>query len=170
MDNDGVLIDNFSIEDLPNNILRDIYQYWLVMKGNQTFPNRSDLHPTDIISLLPYISLIDVDYTTQRYKMRLVGTETVKALGKDITGKYLDEVPEIEKHLKERYEWIVKEKRPYFVSGKLRWSTKSFLNFSSVGLPLSNTGKNVDIIMYGSYFQIPGEARTEYPAGTDWKE
>lgn len=153
----GILIDNFSVDDLPNDILKDIFRYWLVIKGDRPMPGRADLHPSDIVSLLPNISLIDVEHDTQRYRMRLVGTETVKALGKDITGKYLDEVPEIETHLKSRYEWIVREKRPYVISDRLHWSSKSFLNFCSVGLPLSNEGQNVDIIMYGSCFQFPIE-------------
>ncbi len=167
--NDGNLVESFSIDDLPSDILKDIYQYWLVMKGDRDMPSREDLHPSDIVSLLPYVSLIDVEHDTQRYKMRLVGTETVNALGKDITGKYLDELPEIERHLKGRYEWILKNKRPYIITDKLRWSSKSFLRFCSLGLPLSNDDQNVDIIMYGSYFKIPNEERAEYPAGYDWK-
>lgn len=166
---DGILIENFCIDDIPNDILKDIYQYWLVMKGDRDIPSREDLHPSDIVSLLPYISLINVEHNTQRYRMRLVGTETVKALGKEITGKYLDEIPEIETHLLDRYNWIVKEKRPYIISDKLRWSSKSFLRFCSVGMPLSGNGGKVDIIMYGSYYEIPSEERTEYPAGFDWK-
>lgn len=169
MFNDGVLIDDFSIDDLPNDILKDIYRYWQVMKGEHDMPGRADLHPADIVSLLPYVSLIDVEHNTQRYKMRLIGTETVKALGKDVTGKYLDELPEIERHLKVRYEWIVKNKRPYLVSDKLRWSSKSFLRFCSIGLPLSNDGQKVDIIMYGSYFQIPEEKREEFLARSELK-
>ncbi len=152
---DGILTDNFCIDDFPNPILKDIYQYWLDMKGARDMPCRRDLHPADIVRLLPYVCLIDVKHDVKRYKMRLIGTETVKALGKEITGKYLDEIPEIEQHLKNRYEWIVRERRPYLVSDKLRWSQKSFLNFCSIGLPLSEKGQDVDIIMYGSYYQFP---------------
>ncbi|MCK5425382.1 MAG: PAS domain-containing protein [Emcibacter sp.] len=164
---DDVFIEDFSSDDLPNDILKDIYQYWLVMKGECNMPSRANLHPTDIVSLLPYVSLIDVEHDTQRFKMRLVGTETVNALGKDITGSYLDEHPEMDLHLRERYERVVKNKRPYFVSGKLLWSRKTFLTFNSIGMPLSGNGRDVDIIMYGSYFQMPDNKSGKRPAGTD---
>lgn len=172
---DDILTDDFSMDDLPNDILKGIYRYWLTIKQDRLMPNRADLNPSDISSLLPYLNLVDVKHDTQRYKMRLVGTETVKALGKDITGKYLDELPEMECYLKERYQWIVRERRPYVVSGKLRWSQKSYMNFCSIGLPLSLTARNTDIlntdilntdiIMYGSYFELPVEKRAEFPTG-----
>lgn len=94
---------------------------------------------------------------TLRYKIRLVGTETVKALGKEITGKYLDELGDMEGHLKPRYDWIVREKRPYLISDRLLWAEKSYMNFCSIGLPLSQDGQNVDIILYGSCFEFPDE-------------
>ncbi len=67
-------------------------------------PSRRDLNPADIVTMLPHICLVDVDDRTKRYRIRLVGTETVKALGADITGKYLDQYPGIENHLKVRYD------------------------------------------------------------------
>ncbi len=162
---DSELIEKFTMDDIPHDILRDIYRYWLDIKGDRNMPCRSDLNPADIVKLLPHISLIDVE--KDRYKIRLVGTETVKALDTEITGKYLDELPLIEPYLKDRYDWMVREKRPYLVSGRLKWSCKSFLNFCSIGLPLSENGKDVGILMYGSYYQFPSDTRTLYPTYSD---
>jgi len=115
---------SFNIDDLPNNLLRDIYQYWLDMKGTRPMPSRADLNPADIVGLLPNISLIDVEDGGRRYKMRLIGTETVKAMEFDVTGKYLDEFPLLEGLLKKNYDWLVEEKRPYINFDKLKWSKK----------------------------------------------
>ncbi len=155
--NHCVQTDNFDVDDISNDILRDIYQYWIVMKGDSSMPSRADLNPCDIVSLLPYVSLIDVEHQTQRYRMRLVGTEIVRAFDKDITGKYLDELPKMEHYLKARYEWIVREKQPYFITDELHWSSKSFLNFCSVGMPLSNDGRDVHMILFGTYFEAPDD-------------
>ncbi|NOZ42767.1 MAG: PAS domain-containing protein [Alphaproteobacteria bacterium] len=155
VDNDGVLIDDFTIDDIPYNMLKDIFNYWLAIKGGRAMPSRRDLNPADIVTMLPHICLVDVDDRAKRYRIRLVGTETVKALGADITGKYLDQYPGIENHLKVRYDWLVQNKRPYLVSDKLKWSQKSFLNFCSIGLPLSANGRDVNIIMFGSCFHNP---------------
>ena len=86
----------FTRDDLPNPIMRDIYQYWLDMKGDRLMPSRADLNPIEITKLLPHLSLIDVEHKTGRYKFRLIGTETVNVLDMDPTGKYLDEIPQIE--------------------------------------------------------------------------
>ena len=167
-DKDGILIDKFDVKDIPHDILKNIYLHWLQMKGDRSMPSRADLNPADIVEFLPNICLVDVGKVTNRYKMRLIGTETVKAISADITGKYLDEVPLLEQHLKERYDWVKKEKRPYIISGKLRWSKFSYLDFCSIGLPLSGDGENVDIIMYVSCYKYPSEDRTEYVADSSW--
>ncbi len=157
-----MLIEKFSKDDLPNSIIREIYQYWVDMKGDRPIPSRADLNPADIVKLLPHISLIGVDNETGRYKMRLIGTETVKAMGVDVTGKYLDELPKVERLLKENYDWLVKEKRPYINFAKLKWSGKSYMDYYALGLPLASNGKDVDILMYGMYYQFPKEKRTKF--------
>ncbi len=160
--NDKIFIDSFSVDDLPNSILQNIYQYWLDMKGERSMPSRADLNPVEIVKLLPHISLVDVEHETGRYKMRLIGTETVKAMGLDVTGKYLDEFPLIEQILKKNYNWLIKEKRPYINFDKLKWSSKSFMDYYALGLPLSRNGKDVDILMFGMYYQFPKEKRTVF--------
>ncbi len=155
---------DFLIEDLPNNILQKIYQYWLGMKGDRLMPSRADLNPTEIAGLLQYISLIDVDANTSRYKMRLIGTETVKAMGIDVTGKYLDEMPQVEALLKKNYDWLVQGKKPYINFDRLKWSSKSYLEYYALGLPLSENGEDVNMLMFGMYYQFPVEKRTRFYA------
>ena len=156
-----MLSENFNIDDMPNGVIRDIYQYWLNMKGERPMPSRADLDPADIAKLLQHINLIDVEPETGRYRMRLIGSETVKAMGLDVTGEYLDDFPLIEGLLKERYDWVVKNRRPYFNFGKLKWSKKSYLEYYSLGLPLSHDGENVNMLMIAIYYQFPKEQRTE---------
>lgn len=157
-----MLIDNFKLETIPHSKLRDIYQYWLDKRGDRLMPLRSDISPMDIPRLLPNITLVTVVHDTNRYKMRLVGGEIANMMGGDVTGKYLDEMPEIEKYLKARYDWIVKAKRPYIYSDQLNWAGKKHLNFHSIGLPLSLDGETVDILLYYTHF--------EYPSGDAVKE
>lgn len=157
----SVLIDQFTIDDISSDILRDIYQCWLDMKGKRPMPSRADLDPTKIISLLPYIILIDVEEKPRRYRYRLVGTEAVRTFGQDITGKYFDELPQVEEFVRSRSDWIVKEKRPYMYSDKLKWSSSSILSYQTISLPLSSNGTDVDILMIGMCCLFPTEPRTE---------
>jgi len=152
--------DGFAIEDIPYDVLKDTYRYWLDIRGRRRMPSRDDLNPADIVSLLPNISLVDVEHDSGRYKIRLVGTETVKVMGVDLTGRYLDELPNIERFLKDRYDWMVRERRPYLYSDKLEWADKNYYNFCSLGLPLSRDGEDVDILMYSTYYDIPAVQRS----------
>ena len=152
----------FTRDDLPNTIMRDIYQYWLGMKGNRPMPSRADLNPVDLGKLLPHLSLIDVEHKTGRYKFRLIGTETVKGFGVEFTGKYLDEIPQMDQLIKTRCQFLVKEKRPYLYFDQLKWSRKSFLDYYALGLPLSSNRKDVDILLYGMYYLLPSEKRSEF--------
>ena len=153
---------NFVIGDLPNNVLRDIYRYWLDIKGKRRMPSSGDINPDDIVRLLPYISYIDVEKSPRRYKMRQIGAQTIKAMTIDVTGKYLDEFPFVEGTLKKNYDWLVEKRRPYLNFDKLKWSSKSFLEYFALGLPLSSDDKNVDMLMFGMYYQFPKDIRTKF--------
>jgi hypothetical protein len=159
---DGLLNRVFGMDDLPNGIMRDIYQYWQDIRGDRNMPSRADLIPENIVRLLPHLTLVDVEEKTGRYKFRLIGTETVKTFGKDVTGKYLDEMPEVERYLKVRYEWLVREKKPYFIFDKLKWAQKLYLDYYVLGLPLSQNGHDVTMFLFGTYYQFPNVARTDY--------
>jgi len=121
-------------------------------------PARADFNPVEIGEYLPHVCFVDVERTTGRYKFRLIGSETVRVVGYEITGKYLDEIPLMLRNLKDRYDWLVKEKRPYVISDKLNWSDKSFFDFYSLGLPLSNNDRDVDILMYGSVYTLEDDS------------
>ncbi len=160
----GVLIDHFAMNEIPSGILKNVYQYWLDMKGEREMPSRADLNPADITNLLPYIMLVDVEQQPRRYRYRLVGTETVKAMGYDVTGQYLDELPLVEKHVKIRSDWLVKEKSPYMFFDKLKWSNRSLLDYQTIALPLSANGEDVTMFFLGMHYQFPGDERTTiYP-------
>jgi hypothetical protein len=159
---------DFIIDDVKNSKMRFLYQYWLDIRGARTMPSRADLNPADIVDILPHVSLVDVEYTPCRYKFRLVGTESVKAMGHDVTGKYLDELPLLDRYMKGRYDWLVENKRPYIYSDKLKWSEKSFLDYSTISMPLSRNERDVDIILFGMFYHFPKDKQTEpYPVKQD---
>ncbi len=144
-------IDRFEIADISIDKMKCIYKYWLKIKGDKSFPSREDINPADIASVLPHITLVRVE-NDGRYKLTLVGSENVRANGEDVTGKYLDEIPLLHNVVKERYDWVVENKKPYIYQGDLKWSKKSYLDYSIIGLPLSNDNDNVDGIMFAGFY------------------
>jgi hypothetical protein len=81
--------------DLPGKIksgrLREFLQYWRAIAGGDV-PTRSDIDPTAIKPLLPYILLVDLTDEPLRVFYRLIGTEVARFSGRDFTGYWLDEL------------------------------------------------------------------------------
>jgi len=76
-----------------NPLLVELHRYWLNRRGERAIPRRSDIDPLDreLRPHLGYIVLTDV-VEPERFRFRLVGSTLTKIVGRDSTGKYLDEV------------------------------------------------------------------------------
>ncbi|WP_181163250.1 PAS domain-containing protein [Emcibacter nanhaiensis] len=144
-------------EDIKPDHLKELFIYWQKIRGNKPMPSRADFHPEELPAVLPHIVLFDVsDKKPYRYFTRLVGTETVRAMGFDFTGKYLDEIPSLSA-VQERFDWISENGTPYYYQGKLVWSEKSYMDYCTLALPFSNDGKKVNILMYGTDYYLPDD-------------
>lgn len=71
---------------------RQLYDYWLDKCGARTMPDRRDISPAHFPRLLPYISLIEIDRASGRYRVRLAGTRLRDIFDKEITGLYLEDL------------------------------------------------------------------------------
>jgi len=67
-----------------------LYRYWDSKRGDQTLPARANIDPADIPSLLSIVILVDISAAGE-YRYRLVGTEIVRWLGRDITDQTFSE-------------------------------------------------------------------------------
>src|SRR5579884_2075511 len=70
--------------------LGTLLRYWRVKRGTAAMPARRDIDPLEIgPELLPHLVLADLFDRGTRVRFRLVGTQIVKRLGFDPTGRYL---------------------------------------------------------------------------------
>lgn len=84
-----------SVYQDPDEARSDIVRYmlsWWRGKCGGDIPDRSDLDPLDLKSLLPNILISDVEHDPFRIRYRLVGTRAHEATGFNIVGRYLDEL------------------------------------------------------------------------------
>lgn len=72
--------------------LRDLYAYWLSMRGSRRIPPRAAFDPIQVPRLLPNLILLDVEPDTGRLIVRVLGTRVASVYGTDYTGRYLDEI------------------------------------------------------------------------------
>jgi len=141
------LISDFSENDIPWKGGQKLFEWWNTARGKRQFPNRHDFSPTEMVPILSSIVLLDVIPEAPTYRFRLVGTLVTDVLGFDPTGKLLEEVPSTE-NLRERYDWIHQNKKPYLCTNiPTRWARKDFKAYSTLVLPLGPTDDEVTMIM-----------------------
>lgn len=144
-------MDNFIagplLEDLPTENLRWMLSFWNNLRGHRDMPARSDFSPEQMVPMLPYVSLIDVERDPQRFRIRLVGTGIVAESGVDLTGKYYDELQNPE-NLLERSAWVAENRQSYYAHGlPLDWASQDFNSYAVLVMPLSGDGEHVDMFL-----------------------
>jgi hypothetical protein len=73
--------------------IAELHRHWLSLHpAPNVLPGRQHFDPARVRDLLPWLLLLDVQREPLRLKYRLLGTEHVRMLGCDPTGKWLDEV------------------------------------------------------------------------------
>jgi hypothetical protein len=136
--------------------LRHLHDYWLSIHPGSGLPGRQHLDPCDIPGLLPYVFLVNVERDPLRFKYRLVGTDYVRMMGSDLTGRYLDEVhPSFPGPIREQYVELAEYGRPAYRKGHvMRAAMQRDFVIERLALPLARNGIDVDMIL-GAIIQLP---------------
>jgi len=150
----AVTIERAASFDLPPDCHRKIRQlgeYWLSLHpAEHLLPGRQHVDPAAIAGLLPQLFLVDVERAPLRFKYRLVGTEYVQMMGRDLTGEYLDAVhPGFPGLILEQYIEAVEQHRPAYRKGPVMFANakKNYLTVERLIVPLARNGVDVDMIM-----------------------
>jgi hypothetical protein len=87
-------ISSGTIAGLPDQRLCRLADYWFARRPADGVPARSTIDPLDFPALLPNIMLIErvIEDGADRYRFRLSGTEVVHHTGRELTGRFLDDV------------------------------------------------------------------------------
>lgn len=93
-------ISSGTIAGLPDQRLRRLADYWFARRPADGVPARSAIDPLDFPALLPNIMLIErvLEDGADRYRFRLSGTEVVRHTGREMTGRFLDDVVPADYH------------------------------------------------------------------------
>jgi hypothetical protein len=132
--------------------LQRMYRYWQKARpAPDLLPGRQHIDPLDIPDLLPGIWLLDVLREPIRLRYRLVGTRIVEAIGREVTGQWLEEA---HPHVltipgyAERYRTVVTSGVPSHRRGQaITWQHEDYREIENVLFPLAADGKTVDVLM-----------------------
>ena len=134
--------------------LARLYLYWWQKRQGGVAPHRSDLNPEEIPDLLPIMHLIDVRWEPLSFRHRLVGTEIVEWLERDVTGKEVtaDLYGAHAADLVTTLERLAKEARPFRRRTRLHWHRRDWLTIETVELPLVDGHGRTAMILRGATF------------------
>lgn len=139
--------------------LQRFYRYWRQIHPPQGLPGRCHLDPLAIPDLLPGMWLLDVQPDPFRLRYRLVGTRIVDAIGREVTGQWVDEA---HPHLVgdpayfERYRTVAETGLPSWRRGKVKaWTPDDYREIENLAVPLASDGRTVDVITVVTVFHFP---------------
>jgi hypothetical protein len=138
-----------SVQTISSTVLLSLRDYWLAIKGDRPLPERSDLEPSDIPRLLPYLALTEVHHQPLRFRYRLVGTRITEMAGRDATGRWLDE--DLYGDNTDRMLWAfrrcVSEKSPVAVREQVQFADKEWIIVEVLMLPLGRPDREIELIL-----------------------
>lgn len=129
---------------------------WDAMRGDRPMPSRADFDPAAAPrGLLPHIILVDVVRTPQlRLRWRLLGTHITKAMGRDSSGQWFDELYN-EKEMAlaaASFLRVVETGQPVCTIARAPTENRAFLTVEAIDLPLSSDGETIDMILGACHF------------------
>lgn len=132
-------------------LLAGLLAYWQEKRGGRLMPSRADIDPADVAlrGHVGFIVLTDVVGRPPRFRYRLIGSRITAEVGRDSTGKWLDELyaPDDYEYMIVAYRWVVENRAPIRITGDLRHADRDWLDMESLDLPLSSDAETVDVIL-----------------------
>src|SRR6185312_12794369 len=136
---------------------RQLYDYWIAKTAGRPMADRSDINPAEIPRLLPFLSLIEIEPASGRYRVRLAGTRLREIYDCETTGLFLDELDWGDKrdYWLAAYHRIASEGKP--AQGAVRGprTQKEHLVQFWLKLPLTHGSDRVGMILCYDAF-LPG--------------
>lgn len=110
-------------------------------------PARADFSHEDLQPWFGDLMLLDVRGAVEDFRYRLVGTNIVEFLGRDLTGAWVSQCDygESRESVWDTFTRPVHERRPVTRRGPVLWvERRTWCQFESVHCPLASDGRTVD--------------------------
>jgi len=152
-----------------------IRNYWDKQRGARPMPSRMDIMPWDMKAHVPNVLLADVLNGGQDFRYRLVGTQLQNYFNGNPTGKTMSEVlasfgsDSVERTIK-TYATVVASKKPLRIRGSGAIYQQRAKLFDAILTPLSDDGKNVNIIFGAFVFEWDKKAEFRHRRDVDERE
>jgi hypothetical protein len=133
--------------DCSSEVVRQILDYWQHKRRGRPMPSRADLDPLEMRRALGQIIMIEVHRDPLRFRTRLVGTDQASRRGIDLSGKWLDDLPQQYRDLVMPRAIAVTERAEPMYSRVRRMMDDRWYDYEAVWLPLAQDGAVPTMIM-----------------------
>lgn len=124
--------------------IAEFHRLWRALSKNGELPDRKQLDPLDLKSILPHVFIIGVSYEPRpRFTYRLVGTQIVETLGRDSTGMSLEEIHATTPEVIQSLVSAIDSRRPLRTFGSVSWIDKEYLDFETGVFPFLTDGDRI---------------------------
>ncbi len=162
-----------TIAGLPDQRLRRLADYWSVRCRDSRVPARANIDPLDFPDLLANIMLIErvMEAGEDRYRFRLAGTDIARFTGRELTGRFLDDVVPADYHayVRQMNRVALTRRRPVY-SSSLYHDQGDFVNAITYRLimPLTSSPESTepDLLFVCQFWQRRAETG---PWNGDWR-
>ncbi len=130
--------------------LQTLYSYWLSLHpAPGQLPGRNDFDPLAVPSLLPILWMLDVYADPIKFKFRLMGSELVTTLGREVTGKWLDDIyPDAKTSgAFDDYCYVVENKLPLYRDDKPQYIVPDYHHIERLLLPFVDENQHCNILL-----------------------
>jgi hypothetical protein len=146
-------------QHLEHPALKFLKTYWDAKRGIRAMPARADINPADMKEHLGWIMLLDVLPDFSDFRFRTIGTRVTQYFLADSTGKTVGEAfgsygEDIVGEVLAVFRKAAEEKSVTRAYGGAGWLGRSFLDFDTLFLPLSDDGATANMILGAFTFDV----------------
>lgn len=129
--------------------LQSLYEHWFRVRKGTLMPDRRDIDPVAIWTVLPFVWMCDYISESGRFRFRLAGEEMNMFHHRNLVGTYLDETfsESQQEKIIAKYRRAIETPSILYVRGAIHAATHPHLRGERLLLPLSDGGERASIVL-----------------------
>lgn len=141
--------------------LQSLYDHWFKVRQGALIPNRRDVDPIAIWTVLPFVWMCDYIAESGRFRYRLAGEEMNIFHHRNLVGTYLDETLSDTRHGKimPKYRRAIEAPAILYIRGAIHATTHPYLRGERLLLPLADADERASIILGATVSHFDGAGR-----------